>query len=173
MTLEIPTFRFALKEGLDDQFLPTKAEPKSTGYDVRASLKASPDQPKYEEETTWTFRPGQYFRIPLGFRAIPEEGWWFQLHPRSSSFAKKFMHCLIGTIDEFYADELIFAGQFIPDLNGMGQDLVIKHGDRIGQIIPYRRQDMRVERISNQQYQQFIDNRQSERKGGFGSSGER
>lgn len=168
MPLEIPTFRFALMDGLDDSFLPTKSEPNSTGWDVRASLLGYDGKP-----TSWVIRPGQYFRIPLGFRALPEEGWWFHLHPRSSSFAKKFMHTLVGVVDQDFELEACYCAQYLPDLNSMGQDLVIEHGDRIGQIIPYRRQEMKVERITNQQYQQFIDNRQAVRKGGFGSSGDK
>ena len=35
--IEIPNFRFALNEGLDSSFLPTRGTEKSTGWDVRAA----------------------------------------------------------------------------------------------------------------------------------------
>src|SRR5208282_6947438 len=107
-----PIFRFAIREDLSDQFLPTKAEPYATGWDVRGAM---------HDKQNIVIRPGQYFKIPLGFRVLPPEGWWIELHPRSSSFAKKHMHNLIGIIDEHYPDEVLFAGQYIPDINSMGQ----------------------------------------------------
>lgn len=161
--IEIPTFFFALREDLVDEkkFLPTRAEPFATGWDVRA---AQPDKKDI------VLRAGQYFKIPLGFRALPHEGWWFQLHPRSSSFAKKYMHNLIGTIDEHYANEVLVAGQYIPDINSLGKDLVIKFGDAIGQIIPVRRIEMLVNNISNEEYDNLHNQRNAVRDGGFGST---
>jgi len=104
-----PEFKFAVREDLKDTgdlFVPTKGEPYASGYDVRAAPLDRKDILIY---------PKQFFKIPLGFRTLPEKGWWFQLHPRSSSFTKKYMHNLIGIIDEHYSNELIFAGQFLPE----------------------------------------------------------
>lgn len=159
MTSEKPNFQFALKEGLHNEFLPTKAEPHATGWDVRAA-----------EEII--IAPGEYFKIPLGFRAFPPEGWWFNLHPRSSSFAKKHMHNLIGIIDEHYSEEVLFAGQYIPSIknNADADNLVIKFGDAIGQIVPIRRVEMKVERISNEEYNDLCKKRIAVRQGGFGST---
>ena len=137
----IPVFKFALREDIvNNKFLPTKGEPHATGWDVRAA------QPNQED---LIIKPGQYFKIPLGFRAFPPEGWWFVLHPRSSSFVKKYMHNLIGIIDEHYAHEVLFAGQYIPDVKSICKDLVIKYGEAIGQIIPFKKEQVLVESISN------------------------
>jgi dUTP pyrophosphatase len=151
-----PNFQFALSEGLSDEFLPTKAEPHATGWDVRAA-----------EGTV--IAPGDYFKIPLGFRAFPPEGWWFNLHPRSSSFTKKHMHNLIGIIDEHYSEGVLFAGQYIAS-RGVADNLVIKFGDAIGQIVPVKRVEMKVKRISNQEYDSLCKKRTAIRDGGFGST---
>jgi len=162
----IPTFKFALTEGLGDEFLPTKGEPYATGWDVRSASK---------EDLLIT--PGEYFKIPLGFRAFPPDGWWFNLHPRSSSFTKKYMHNLIGIIDEHYPNEVLFAGQYIPstssiknDIHNVMNNLVIKFGDPIGQIVPVKRVEMKIERISNGEYDDLCKQRVAIRSGGFGST---
>lgn len=162
--IEIPVFKFALRDDLinDTKFLPTKGEPLSTGWDVRAAQADRKDI---------VLRAGQYFKIPLGFRAYAPEGWWYQLHPRSSSFVKKAMHNLIGIIDETYPLELIFAGQYIPDINSLSNDLIIKFGDAIGQIIPTKRQEMIVESISNDDFDTLCKHRNAVRQGGIGSTG--
>jgi dUTPase len=161
---EIPTFKFALSEGLGDEFLPTKAEPYATGWDVRAA-------------TDVVILPGEYFKIPLGFRVLPPSGWWLSLHPRSSSFTKKHMHNLIGIIDEHYPEEVLFAGQYIASTSSIKDDihcvknkLVINFGDAIGQIIPVRRVDMKIELISNGEYDDYRKQQKTIRTGGFGST---
>lgn len=160
---EIPIFKFAVREDIVDKekFLPTKAEPFATGWDVRAAQTDKQDL---------IIRPGRYFKIPLGFRALPPDGWWLELHPRSSSFAKKYMHNLIGIIDEHYSQEVLFAGQYIPDVNSMGKDLVIKFGDAIGQIVPVKRVAMKIEIISDKEYDDLCKKRMAIRTGGFGST---
>jgi len=157
---EPPKFSFALREDLkeDKRFLPTRAEPFATGYDVRAAPS------DHKQIILW---PGKYFKIPLGFRALPHEGWWFQLHPRSSSFVKKYMHSLIGIIDEHYSHEVIFAGQYLPEDKN---ELIINHGDPIGQIIPVRRQEMQIVEIDNKEYDDLCEKRMAIRDGGFGST---
>lgn len=159
---EIPVFKFATREDLEPTFLPTKAEPWATGWDVRAAQKDMKDL---------IIRPGQYFKIPLGFRVFPPEGWWLYLHPRSSSFAKKHMHNLIGIIDEHYSHEVLFAGQYIPDINSMGHDLIVKFGDPIGQMVPVKRVEMVIEYVSNEEYDDLCGKRKAIRNGGFGSTG--
>jgi len=161
--IEIPTFKFALREDIKNEmfFLPTKGEPFATGWDVRAA---------FADKKDLILRPGQYFKIPLGFRSFLPEGWWFQLHPRSSSFGKKYMHNLVGIIDEHYPDEVLFAGQYLPDTRSMGNDLTIKWGDAIGQIVPIKRQEMVVKPISNEECDDLYKKRNSIRQGGFGST---
>jgi len=159
MNKKIPEYKFLLNEGLGDEFLPTKGEPDATGWDVRSTIDIN-------------LTTGDYFKIPLGFRAFSPKGWWFQLHPRSSSFVKKYMHNLIGIIDEAYSNEVIFAGQYVPDSkSGILPSLKISKGDRIGQIIPIERQEMKVTRVTKEEFNNLCKQRNAERSGGFGSTG--
>ncbi len=160
-----PVFRFALRQDLveDKRFLPARGEPFATGWDCRSA------QPNKQDII---LRAGQYFRIPLGFRAFPPEGWWFELHPRSSSFVKKAMHAHIGIIDEHFGfQETMMYGQYIPDVNSLGKDLVIGFGDRIAQIVPVRRVEMEIEEITNEEQDRLCAGRNSVRTGGIGSTG--
>lgn len=164
MTTKIPTYKFALREDLKDhpEFLPTRAEPFATGWDVRAAQ---------EDRKDIIIKPGEYFKIPLGFCALPPNGWWFSLHPRSSSFVKKHMHNLIGIIDEHFFLGVIAAGQYIPnkfDINA--PDLVITFGEKICQIIPEKRQEMIVQKIEKDEFEKLHSERNTIRKGGFGST---
>lgn len=162
---EIPVFKFALREDLKDEniFLPVKGEPFSTGFDVRAAFKDKKDL---------LIKAGSYFKIPLGFRYLPEKGWYFQLHPRSSSFVKKNMHNLIGIIDESWEGETLFAGQYLPDPSSSATDLVIKYGEPVGQIMPAMRQEILIHKISNKEIDDLYEQRDYKRKcGGFGSTG--
>jgi dUTPase len=182
-----PIYKFAVREGLGKEFLPTRAEPKASGWDVRADL-----------QEPLVLKPFQHARIPLGFRAFCPEGFWLELKPRSSTFAKKFLHSLYGTIDETYEGMMIFACQYIPDLDldlwqhradtynldptiygtlknvltaKLCPTLTISHGDAIGQLIPIKRQEMEVEEASNEEYDELCKIRNAERgAGGFGST---
>lgn len=161
-----PIFKFAIREDLkdvEDMFVPTRAEPYATGWDVRAASK---------NRNPILIYPYEYFKIPLGFSALPPEGWWFQLFPRSSSLTKKHMHNLIGIIDEHYSLEVLFAGQYCPDKDNLNMHapLKIEFGESIGQIIPVKRVDMVVEKISIEEFNDLCSKRQSVRIGGFGST---
>lgn len=159
---EIPNYRFARREDLSNnpEFLPTRAEGAATGWDVRAALVG---------EAKIQIKPFEYFKIPLGIRAFCPPGWWFDLKPRSSTFAKKHIHALYGVIDETYDRELVFAGQYIPDVMPAFYSIEIKFGEAIGQIIPVFRQEMTVEDISNEEYLKLCNARGTTR-GGFGST---
>jgi dUTPase len=179
---EKPIYRFALREDIKDdkRFLPAKGEKFASGWDVRACQ--ADKQPIVVE-------PFQYAKIPLGFRAFCPDGWWFELKPRSSTFAKKNLHALYGTIDESYEGQLVFACQYQPELKfcpdpitwdkspvrifdkSAYQHLEINFGEAIGQIIPVRRQEMIVKELSNDEYNEACAKRGGERKdGGFGST---
>ncbi len=173
---ELPVFRFALREDLKDdkRFLPTRAEPAASGWDVRSA-------------SSLVVRALELVKIPLGFRGFCPPGWWYELKPRSSSFAKKNLHALYGTVDETYEGELVFACQYIPPFNhySMGyvsedevlhylrsHQLKIEFGDAIGQIIPIRREEMVVQDIPNSDYDILCKQRDAIRgAGGFGSTG--
>lgn len=178
--LYLPVFRFALREDLQDdkRFLPTRAEPTASGWDVRAAM---------PNRKPLVIKPLEQAKISLGFRGFCPPGWWYELKPRSSSFAKKSLHALYGTIDETYEGELVFACQYIPPFHhyGMGSideedvkryfnsnQLTIEFGDAIGQIIPIRREEMEVHEIPNSDYDILCKQRDAVRgAGGFGSTG--
>lgn len=170
---DIPVYKFAVREDLVKSkisFLPTRAEPLATGWDVRAAFK--------EPSNKLIIKPNQYIKIPLGFRGFCPEGWWYNLIPRSSSFGKKSLHCLYGVIDETFPQELIFAAQYRPEKEVIYDDnhmmlpnnLIIEFGEAIGQIIPIKRQDMIVEKITNEELDDLFSKRKSIRESGFGST---
>lgn len=187
MTQKIPSFKFCLREDLQEnkEFLPTRGEPKATGWDVRVASKED-----------IVLQPFQKVLIPLGFRAFCPDGWWFELKPRSSTFAKKHLHSLYGTIDEGYEGYLVFACQYIPELefysdytyiadghssedkkirylncDNINTTLTLKFGEAIGQIIPVQRQEMNVEEVSTKEYENLCSKRNGVRGiGGFGST---
>ena len=153
----LPKFQFALNEGLSDIYLPTRGTDRATGWDVRSTDRL-------------LIYPREYVKIPLGFRMFCPPGWWMELRPRSSSFTKKNLHALYGVIDEDYEGQCIFAGQYIP--HNYNDSLEIQEGEAIGQIIPVRRQEMIVERVSNEEYEKLCRERNTARgAGGFGSTG--
>lgn len=174
--MEIPKFKFAVREDLKDcgiDFLPTRATDRSAGWDVKAAFKNKEVLKLYPFETA---------KIPLGFRGFCPEGWWYELKPRSSSFAKKNLHCLYGTIDCDFEGELLLACQYIPKRQGSycsvchfdnDNPLIINFGDALGQIIPVKRQEMIVTEVTNEEYDELCKNRKGSRgAGGFGSTGQ-
>lgn len=153
----VPKFKFAIKEGLSEIYLPTRGTDRATGWDVRST-------------DHLIINAGEYVKIPLGFRMFSPPGWWMELRPRSSSFAKKNLHALYGVIDEDYEGLLVFACQYLPEKST--DYLEIKDGEAIGQIVPVRRQEMIVERITNEEYERLCKERNTARgAGGFGSTG--
>lgn len=182
---EVPIFKFAIMEDLKDMgdlFIPSRATPKSTGWDVKAA---------WVDKKSHQINFGEHIKIPLGFRTFAPEGWWYELKPRSSTFGKKKLHSLYGTIDEDYEGQLIFACQWLPDFElqcyGDAWDtgtisfvvtkdekprLTIDFGEAIGQIIPVKRQEMITESISNEEFEKLCKDRAAIRgAGGFGSTG--
>ncbi len=97
-----PVYKFALTSELidavadhkvlcADDFLPTRSDSEASGWDVRCAVPGG-----------FSLEPGQYYKIPLGFRAFSPSGWWAELNPRSSTFIKRHLHALYGKIDETY-----------------------------------------------------------------------
>ena len=163
--IQLPTFYFAVREHLvdtGDRFLPVRGDPDAAGYDVRAAPADRKDI---------VIHPGQYFKIPLGFRSFCPVGWYYKLYPRSSSFAKKNLHNLIGIIDETWEGETAWAGQYIPDPGTITKDLIIKFGEPIAQIIPTHRKDVLIVSNTNEELDRRYAERNATRKdGGFGST---
>lgn len=160
-----PSFRFALREDLKDdkRFLPTRATPKSAGYDCRCAQ---------EDRKPIVLRAGQYVKIPLGFRTIIPDGWWLKINPRSSTFVKKSLHCLYGVLDTDWRGFSCLVAQYVPSVNSMGNDLVLEFGEAIGQLIPMRLHEMDVNEISNEAFDELckneVDNIRQDK--GFGST---
>ncbi len=157
----LPIFSFAVKEGLTSQFIPTKADPLASGYDVCAAKDIS-------------IRPYEFFKIPLGFRSFCPAGYYYELHPRSSTFTKRNFHCLVGIVDESWEGETLFAGQYIPDASTMvcKETIDISFGERIGQIIPKQRVEIATATITNEEMDHLFKQRNASRgSGGFGSTG--
>lgn len=166
-SLITPKFSFCLVGDVDDSFIPTRSEPTATGWDVRAAK----DIRLY---------PTQIARIPLGIKCFAPHGWWLELRPRSSTFAKLDIHSLYGVIDNAYEGELIFACSYLPNFllwNGdkwikRMDSLEITKGDRIGQLVPKKLQEMNVSKVSEEQFKALCEARGAMRgAGGLGSTG--
>ena len=174
--METPNFYFALRPEIQElcqknesgikaeSFIPTKAHPEDTGYDVRCAVPGGV-----------ALLPGCYVKIPLGLRVFAPAGWWLELRPRSGTFVKHHIGALYGVIDEAYENELIFAGKYDPDacqlLSGSGPK-VIDFGERIGQLLPVKRQNMNCLTASNEELDAYYASRASSRgTSGFGGSG--
>lgn len=180
--MNIPNFHFALRDDLESlcvaenlksggalslspsDFVPHRAEPMATGYDVRCAV-----------EGGMALKPGCYFKIPLGFRMYAPSGWWLSCAPRSSTFIKKHIHALYGIIDETFESQCMFIGQYIPDaccLLKQGGEIQISFGERIAQLVPVPRQEMSVNIRTNYELDKMYSERNAIRaEGGFGSSG--
>lgn len=158
----IPDFKFCLAAGANDEYLPTRAENKATGYDVRAWI-----------PHTIELEPGQKAIIPLGIRCFAPEGWWLALESRSSMFTKFDLITLDGVIDEQYEGSICFACKYLPQADRVKTpNLFIQPGQRIGQLIPVRREEMLVTKISEDEFQALCAARNGKRgAGGHGSTG--
>lgn len=161
---EFRKFYFCIDDGLDESFLPTKAEPLSTGYDVKAAQ-------NYE------FNPFDKHKISLGIKAFIPTGWWLELRPRSSTFGKKDLSCLYGVIDQSYEGDILLACQYIPPgicekiIDSDQEPLKISKGEAIGQLVPVRRQEMDIQSVSKEEFETMCADRGAKRgAGGFGSS---
>ena len=179
--METPIFKFALTEELNNackilrenpsenceyiplpsDFIPSRQDPKATGFDVRC---ASP--------RGFSLYLNYYYKIPLGFRIFAPEGWWLELAPRSSTFTRLNLNSLYGKVDQLYEGQAYFCVQYLPDTGINTETKRIEFGDRIAQLIPVKRQEMKCEQITNREYDQFCKERGGLRgAGGYGSSG--
>lgn len=147
-----------------EYFLPTQADPEATGYDVRCA-----------DPNGVVLRPNCYLKINLGIKMFAPPGWWLKLVPRSSTFMKKHLHALYGTIDETYENNINFVALYSPDACTMlnaNEYKKIEFGERIAQVIPVQRQEMNVQGVSEEEIKKLFAERQGQRgEGGFGASG--
>jgi dUTP pyrophosphatase len=161
----VPSFVFALVDGFDSSFLPQRTDPVASGWDVRAAITED-----------LVLEPFQRALIPLGFRTLMPAGWWLSLNPRSSTFAKKHLNCLVGVLDESWEGQSMMAVQYLPVVTSIPTPTTlvcrISPGDKIGQIIPVVRQEMEVQEVSNEGFDRMCKERGLKRgAAGFGSSG--
>lgn len=129
--------------------LPSYATPGSAGADVRAFCPG----------VRIVVKPDQVAMVPTGLRlGIPEFTGLYIL-PRSGMGRKKFtIPNAPGLLDSDYTDELMVLIH-----NETNEDLVINNGDRIAQIVLIDTYQMQFEEVD--------DLAETERKGGFGSTG--
>lgn len=132
--------------------LPAYETKDAAGADIRASLGTGKEM---------VISPGERALVPTGLAFEIESGYEVQVRPRSGLSLKT--HLLVvnspGTVDADYRGEVkIILGNF-------GQDPeVIKHGDRIAQLV--------VAPVTQASFEESTDLSSTERgSGGFGSTG--
>lgn len=134
----------------DTGILPTKGTTGSAGYDIRARLDEDAVLKPLERRL---FKTGIYIEIPEGYEA--------QMRPRSGLAIRNGVTLVngVGTIDSDYRGEIM-----IPLINLGQEDVVIKDGDRIAQMIIARYEDIEWDEESG-----FTGTQRG--TGGFGHTG--
>ena len=134
----------------DTGILPTKGTTGSAGYDIRARLDEDAVVKPFERRL---FKTGIYIEIPEGYEA--------QMRPRSGLAIRNGVTLVngVGTIDSDYRGEIM-----IPLINLGQEDVVIKDGDRIAQMIIARYEDIEWDEESG-----FTGTQRG--TGGFGHTG--
>lgn len=74
----------------------------------------------------WTFRP-----LPTGLRVKVGDNAWGCIRPRSSTFMKRGLLVMEGTIDPGYTGDL-----FVIVFNPTGEAKRVMNGERLAQLIP-------------------------------------
>ena len=137
----------------DSAMLPAKGSDKAAAYDVYACI--------LTEEKEVTVKPHTTVKIGTGLSMTPPEGYFVGVYARSGLSSKEGLrpaNC-VGVCDEDYTGEYIVALH-----NDSEETRVVRHGDRIAQLILQKRYDMDFEEVEELE--------QTERgTGGFGSTG--
>jgi dUTP pyrophosphatase len=145
----VPAIRINIINKSDNP-LPQYATGGSSGMDIRANL-AAPE----------VLTPGERKLIPTGLFIELPEGYEAQVRPRSGLAINQGITCLNspGTIDSDYRGEIR-----IILINLSGEDQVIRHGDRIAQVI--------IQKVEKAVWVESIGLAETERnQGGFGHTG--
>lgn len=134
----------------DTGILPMKGTTGSAGYDIRARLDEDAVLKPFERRL---FKTGIYIEIPEGYEA--------QMRSRSGLAIRNGVTLVngVGTIDSDYRGEIM-----IPLINLGQEDVVIKDGDRIAQMIIARYEDIEWDEESG-----FTGTQRG--TGGFGHTG--
>jgi dUTP pyrophosphatase len=135
----------------EDAQLPFKAHANDAGYDIFAYLSEYPSE---------TIYPGSRLAVGVGIKVRPPENTYLRIAPRSG-LAKNFgIDTLAGVFDRSCEREVVVI------LVNHGQEpFVVKHGDRIAQVILEVIQDADMVVVSEFEK---IDGRG---EGAFGSTG--
>lgn len=146
---------------LSDNPLPTRANPTDAGYDVYAAEDVN-------------FEPNQIKLVPLGIIAEAPVGHHFKLYIRSSMALKRgfTLGNSVGIVDSSFCgpQDQIQAIIKAPAryttcwLNICFEDLHIKKGERVGQLILEKNIEIEWDEQENRNFA-------GESRGGFGSSG--
>jgi dUTP pyrophosphatase len=112
-------------------------------------------------ESEIVVKPGEWRLVPTGFVMAIPEGYEAQVRPRSGLALKQGVSVLNtpGTVDADYRGEV---GVIL--MNHSKQDLVVKRGDRIAQMIINK-----IERAEIEEVAELTDTERG--AGGFGSTG--
>lgn len=138
------------KENYDKIILPVRATAGSAGYDI-----VTPQDV--------TLNPGESIRIPTGIRVRMEEGWVFQIYPRSGLGYKYRVQLdnTVGIIDSdyYFSDNEGHIQVKITNDGKEGKTLCLKSGERFCQG------------IFTEYGITYDDEATATRNGGFGSTG--
>ena len=138
------------KENYDKIILPVRATAGSAGYDI-----VTPQDV--------TLNPGESIRIPTGIRVRMEEGWVFQIYPRSGLGYKYRVQLdnTVGIIDSdyYFSDNEGHIQVKITNDGKEGKTLFLKSGERFCQG------------IFTEYGITYEDEATATRNGGFGSTG--
>lgn len=93
------------------------------GYDLKVWIDDA-----FEEELT--INPQKMINIRTGVYVKLPEGYWGDIRPRSSTFAKRKLFVMGGTIDEGYTGEISI---FI--WNPTLEPHIVRNGDRLAQLV--------------------------------------
>lgn len=142
-----------VKKLADVAMLPSKGSDKAAAYDVYACI--------LNESNAVTIEPHTTVKIGTGLSMTPPEGFFVGVYARSGLSSKEGLrpaNC-VGVCDEDYTGEYIVALH-----NDSEETRIVKHGDRIAQLILQKRYDM-----------DFVEVEELEATergaGGFGSTG--
>lgn len=124
---------FQRLEGSEDMNLPSYETAGSAGMDLRAA-NSEPIE----------LMPGKRVLIPIGFKMAIPEGFEAQIRPRSGLAFKNGITMLNspGTIDSDYRGEIKVLA-----INHGEEPFIIKHGDRIAQMVIAPLHQISVEEI--------------------------
>ena len=85
----------------------------------------------FEDKEEEIVHAREFAKLPTGLRIKVGDNTWGQIRPRSSTFFKKNLFVMEGTIDSGYTGDL-----FVIVYNPTEHPITIKNGDRMAQLIP-------------------------------------